>query len=145
MEKENKIYETTFIVNAALDDAQVDTVIEKVKELIVKNGGDVRSLEKWGRKRLAYTIEKKNNGFYAFFEFKAPGELIAKLERHYHFDEQIIRHLTIQLDKKALKAKELAAAAAKIEPAVPASGNIVVSEVDNKKIVMDFPAHKEQS
>ena len=119
MQKENKLYETTFIVNAALDDAQIDAVIEKVRDIIVKNGGETTSTEKWGRKRLAYTIEKKNNGFYAFIEFKGPGDLIAKLERHYHLEEQIIRHLTIQLEKKALKAKERAAALAAEQPVPP--------------------------
>ena len=128
MEKEHKIYETTFIVNATLDDAQIDAVIEKVKEVIVKNGGDVRSLEKWGRKRLAYTVDKKNNGFYAFFEFKGPGDLIAKMDRHYQLDEQIIRYLTIQLDKKALKAKEIASALLKSQAAAvaPGVGDVVV-------------------
>jgi small subunit ribosomal protein S6 len=127
LEKEHKIYETTFIVNAALDDAQIDAVIEKVKDVIVKNGGDVRSLEKWGRKRLAYTVDKKNNGFYSFFEFKGPGDLIAKLDRHYQLDEQIIRYLTIQLDKKALKAKEVAAAALlKAQASAPGVGDVVV-------------------
>ena len=127
MEKEHKIYETTFIVNAALDDAQIDAVIEKVKEVIVKNGGDVRSSEKWGRKRLAYTVDKKNNGFYAFFEFKAPGDLIAKLDRHYQLDEQVIRYLTVQLDKKALKAKETASALLKSQAApAPGAGDVVV-------------------
>jgi len=125
LEKEHKIYETTFIVNAALDDAQIEVVIEKVKDVIVKNGGEIRSAEKWGRKRLAYTIDKKNNGFYAFFEFKGPGDLIAKLERHYHLEEQVIRHLTIQLDKKALKAREAAAAAQKAQLA-PAAADVVV-------------------
>jgi len=127
LEKENKLYETTFIVNATLDDAQIDAVIEKVKDVIVKNGGEVRSLEKWGRKRLAYTVDKKNNGFYAFFEFKAPGDLIAKLDRHYQLDEQIIRYLTIQLDKKALKAKEIASALQKSQAAAAAgAGDVVV-------------------
>ena len=128
MEKEHKIYETTFIVNAALDDAQIEVIIEKVKDIIVKNGGEVGSLEKWGRKRLAYTIEKKNNGFYAFFEFKGPGDLIAKMDRHYQLDEQIIRYLTIQLDKKALKAKEIAAAAlsAAAAAAAPGASDVVV-------------------
>ena len=126
MEKENKIYETTFIVNATLDDAQIDAVIEKVKDVIVKNGGEVRSLEKWGRKRLAYTVDKKNNGFYAFFELKAPGDLIAKLDRHYQLDEQVIRYLTIQLDKKALKAKEVAAALQKSQAAAAAGASDVV-------------------
>ncbi len=126
LEKEHKIYETTFIINAALDDAQIDAVIEKVKEVIVKNGGDVRSLEKWGRKRLAYTVDKKNNGFYAFFEFKGPGDVIAKIDRHYQLDEQIIRYLTIQLDKKALKAKEIAAALLKSQTPAPGIGDVVV-------------------
>ena len=126
MEKENKIYESTFIVNAALDDAQIDVVIEKVKDIIIKNGGEIRSTEKWGRKRLAYTIEKKNNGFYAFFEFKAPANLLVKLERHFHLEEQVIRHLTIQLDKKALKAREIAAAAQKLQAAAQAVSEVVV-------------------
>jgi small subunit ribosomal protein S6 len=126
LEKEQKIYESTFIVNAALDDAQIDVVIEKVKEVIVKNGGEIRSTEKWGRKRLAYTIDKKNNGFYAFLEFKAPGDLLVKLERHFHLEEQVIRHLTIQLDKKALKAREIAAAAQKALAAAQAVSEVVV-------------------
>ena len=112
MEKENKIYETTFIINATLEDAQIDAVIEKVKDIIVKNGGEIRAVEKWGRRRLSYTIQKKNNGFYAYLELKAPGDLVPKLERHYQLEEHIIRYLTVQLDKKALKAKELSAAAA---------------------------------
>ena len=105
MEREQSTYETTFIVNATLEDTQVDVIIEKVKELITKNGGQVLAAEKWGRKRLTYTIRKKNNGFYMFFEFKAPGDTIAKLERHYQLEEQILRYLTVKLDKKALKAR----------------------------------------
>jgi small subunit ribosomal protein S6 len=114
LEREQSTYETTFIVNATLEDTQVDVITEKVKELITKNGGQILAAEKWGRKRLTYTIRKKNNGFYMFFEFKAPGDAIAKLERHYQLDEQILRYLTVKLDKKALKAKvaKLAAAAA---------------------------------
>lgn len=114
-----RIYETTFIVNAGLDDPQIDAVIEKAKDVIVKNGGEIRDLFKWGRKRFAYTIKKKNNGFYTVVEFSAPGEAIAKLERHYQLDENVLRYLTIQLDKKALKAKVAAAELLK-EPA-PAS------------------------
>jgi small subunit ribosomal protein S6 len=105
----SRIYETTFVVNAALDDPQIDAVIEKVKEVIVKHGGEIRDLNKWGRKRFAYPIKKKNNGFYVVLEFTTPGDVIAKLERHYHLDENIIRFLTLQLTKAALKAKLAAA------------------------------------
>ena len=53
MEQHRKVYETTFIVNATLDDAQIDQVIDRFKEFIGKQSGEVTSLEKWGRKRLA--------------------------------------------------------------------------------------------
>ncbi len=102
-----RIYETVFIVNATLEDAQIDAIVEKMKDFLVKNGAEIKAVEKWGRRRLAYPIKKKNNGYYALFEFKAPGDIVAKLERQYHLEEQIIRYLTVQLDKKALKAKEV--------------------------------------
>ncbi len=114
-----RIYETTFVVNAALDDPQIDAVVDKVTELITRNGGQIQDLNKWGRKRFAYPIKKKNNGFYVVIEFTAPGDLIAKLERHYQLDENIIRHLTVQLSKKALKAKTAPVEAA-AEPALAA-------------------------
>jgi len=100
-----KLYETTFIVNAALDDAQIDGVIDKAKDVIAKNGGELRDLAKWGRKRFAYAIRKKNNGFYVVCEFNATGDLIPKLERHFQLDENVIRYLTIALDKKALQSR----------------------------------------
>ena len=105
MAQKQNIYETTFIVNAGLDDPQIGTVVDKVKDLIVKNGGEIMELAKWGRKRFAYPIRKKNNGFYVVCEFKAPGELVARLERHFTLDENIIRFLVIALDKKSLTAR----------------------------------------
>jgi small subunit ribosomal protein S6 len=105
MEKKKNIYETTFIVNASLDDPQIDAIIDKVQEVIIKNNGEIMELAKWGRKRFAYPIKKKNNGFYVVFEFNASGDLIARLERHFLLEENIIRFLIIGLDKKALQAR----------------------------------------
>ena len=107
MQYQTKIYESIIIINATLEDAQIETEIEKIKDFITKNNGEIRALEKWGRRRLAYAIKKKNNGFYVLYEFKAPGDLIAKLERQYLLNENIIRFLTVELNKKALKAKEI--------------------------------------
>jgi small subunit ribosomal protein S6 len=112
-----RVYETTFIVNASLDDHQIDAEIEKVKDLIVKNGGEIRELVKWGRKRFTFTIKKKNNGFYVVIEFSALGDVVAKLERHYFLDDNILRYLTIVLDKRALKARTAAALLAAEQPA----------------------------
>jgi small subunit ribosomal protein S6 len=105
MERKINIYETTFIVNAGLDDPQIDAIIDKVQEVIIKNNGEILELAKWGRKRFAYPIKKKNNGFYVVCEFKSSGDLIARLERHFLLDENIIRFLIIGLDKKSLQAR----------------------------------------
>jgi small subunit ribosomal protein S6 len=105
MSSKKTIYETTFIVNASLDDAQIESVIARVQDIITKNGGTITAVNKWGRKRLAYSINKKTTGYYCNLEFEAPGNLIALLERSYQLDELILRYLTIRLSKNALKAK----------------------------------------
>ncbi len=123
MSNATRQYETTFIANASLDDAQVDGVISRVQETITKNGGTISSLNKWGRKRLAYPINKRTNGFYVNIEFEAPGTLLAPLERTFQLDEMILRHLTVVLDKKAIVARAAAQTASALsteeKPAAP--------------------------
>ena len=118
-------YESTFIVNASLEDAQIDATSNHIQEIITRNGGEVTALNRWGRKRLAYPIQKKNNGFYVNIEFAASGEIISQLERAFQLDENILRYLTIRLDKRAIKAREQSlqkslAAAAEVAEALPA-------------------------
>ena len=99
------IYETTFIVNASVDDAQIEAAIARVQEIITKNGGTITSLNKWGRKRLAYPIHKKTTGFYCYIEFESEGSVIGLVERSYQLDELILRYLTVRLSNNALKAR----------------------------------------
>lgn len=110
MSSARKSYETTYIVNASLEDSQIEAAVAHVAEVIERNGGAITATNRWGRKRLAYPIEKKNNGFYVNVEFNGPGQLIAQLERAYLLDENILRFLTIQLDKYAIAAKAKSAA-----------------------------------
>lgn len=97
------IYESAVIINAALDDEQIESVITRIKELIVNNGGKIRDIENWGRKRLAYMIKKNKIGYYVIFRFNAPPTIIVKLDRAYSLDEHIIRYLNIILDKNAVE------------------------------------------
>jgi small subunit ribosomal protein S6 len=112
MDTPKRIYETTFIVNASLDDPQVESVLGRVQETLTKNGGTILSINKWGRKRLAYSINKKTTGFYVNVEFEGPGTLLSLLERSFQLDEMILRSLTITLDRKALAARKAALAQA---------------------------------
>lgn len=121
MNQSKHLYETTYIVNASLEDTQIETARTHIEEIITRNGGEIKAVNKWGRKRLAYTIEKKNNGFYINTEFEGPGSIVSLLERAYTLDENILRFLTIQLDKKAIKARQMpqpAPASTETEPVI---------------------------
>lgn len=100
------VYESAILINAALDDQQIESIITRVKDLITTNGGEIRDFENWGRKRLAYPIEKSKIGYYAIFRFDAPGDIVAKLERSYNLDEQILRFVNLKLGKDALEQLE---------------------------------------
>ena len=100
------VYESAVIINAALDDEQIESLISRTKDTIINNGGEIREVENWGRKRLAYMVKKSKIGYYAIFRFNAPSTIISKLERFYQLDGQILRYLTISLDNDALQHLE---------------------------------------
>lgn len=100
------IYESTVIINAALDDELIEADISRIKETIMNNGGEIRETENWGRKRLAYMVEKSKIGYYAIFRFNAPSSLVSKLERYYVLNENILRYLTIKLETEAIEYLE---------------------------------------
>jgi small subunit ribosomal protein S6 len=101
------VYESAVLINAALDDETIKSLIEKIKETITNNGGDLLEIEDWGRKRLAYQVKKSKIGYYAIFRFNSPPDIVPKLERNYQLDENILRYLTVALSKDALEQIEI--------------------------------------
>ena len=99
-------YETVFIATPVLSEAQMKETVKKVKSVITGHGGEIVHEENWGLRKLAYPIQKKSTGFYYLIEFRAEGELIAKLETEYRRDERIIRFLTFRMDKYAIEYAE---------------------------------------
>ena len=95
-------YETVFIMNPVLSEDQVRETVSKFEALLKENGAEIVSSESWGLKKMAYAIQKKKSGFYHLVEFKAAGEVIAKLETEFRRDERIMRFLTMHLDKHAV-------------------------------------------
>jgi len=107
METKNmNLYETVIIVSASLEDEDIEKILKKYEEFFKNNNVDIIEIEKWGRKRMAYHIEKVRTGFYFLIKYRADGNFIKKLERQLQIDEQILRYLTIKLDKKALAYSE---------------------------------------
>lgn len=95
-----RLYETIYIINAALEDNDTEQVVNRVSEYITNHGGSIVELNKWGRRRLAYPINKKFNGYYVHCIFEAPSSTIPQLERFFVLDDNVLRHLTVQLEEK---------------------------------------------
>lgn len=98
----SKHYESVVILNAALEDPQIEEAISSIKTNLKTSGGEITDIEDWGRKRLAYTIDNAKTGYYYITRFLAPTSSIKEFERTLKLDENVIRYMTIALDKKAL-------------------------------------------
>jgi small subunit ribosomal protein S6 len=94
-------YETVIILTPLLSVETAKEAVAKFTKILTDNGAEIIQEDNWGLRKLAYPIEKKTTGYYHLTEFKAPGDLINKLEVEYRRDERIMRFLTIALDKHA--------------------------------------------
>ena len=99
-------YETTIILTPLLSEEVSKEVIAKFRKILLDGGAEIVNEDNWGLKKLAYPITKKTTGYYHLTEFKAPGELIAKLEIECKRDERVMRFLTIALEKYAISYNE---------------------------------------
>ena len=103
-------YELTYIIDAALEKNARKELIEKVSSLIAANGGEVEKVdETWGKRRLAYAINYKTEGWYVLVTFKAPAELPRELERNLQINENVLRYLVVKLEEKRSNVKPRAA------------------------------------
>ena len=99
-------YETVFIMNPVLSEAQIKETVKKFIDHIKNNSGSITHEENWGLKKLKYVIQNKKTGFYYLLEFQADGKIINDLEVEFKRDERIIRWQTIRLDKFSLEYAE---------------------------------------
>lgn len=115
-------YELTYIIDTALEETARKELIEKVSALIVNNGGEVEKVdETWGKRRLAYAINYKTEGWYVLVTFKAPAELPRELERNLEIYDSVIRYLVVKLVEKRSGVKPRAVRPAPVAaPAVEA-------------------------
>lgn len=129
-------YESVIILNASLEDTQIDSVLSRFEDQVTSNGGQISNVDKWGRKRLAYQIQRSKSGYYVIYQFEAPRELISKLERNLRLDETVIRYLTIKLEKKDLEQISLKKAQQEIT-------EVVVVETETKEANDDSAESKD--
>ena len=126
-------YEMIYIIDTGLEEAARKELIEKVSALIANNGGEIEKVdETWGKRRLAYAIDYKTEGWYVLVNFKAPAELPRELERNLQINENVLRYLVVKLEEKRSAVKPRAARpAAPVEeaPAVEEAAPVAVEPV----------------
>ena len=88
-------YETTFILEPGFDEGRLNEEIERVSQWIRDLGGEVLEVQRWGKKRLAYEIEKKRDGIYTLMLYQAAGPAVKELERRLRLNESVMRVLTV--------------------------------------------------
>ena len=99
-------YEMIYIIDTDLEETARKELIEKVSALITNNGGEIEKVdETWGKRRLAYAIDYKTEGWYVLVTFKAPVELPRELERNLQINENVLRYLVIKLVEKKASVK----------------------------------------
>ena len=98
-------YETIFIASPTLTDEQSDELVKQYEGIIAEQGGELLKTDKWGRKKLAYEVQKFSEGYYTLFEMNAGPSLIAELERRFRNNDAVIKFLSVRMDEQAKAAE----------------------------------------
>jgi small subunit ribosomal protein S6 len=129
-----RVYESTIIINAALEDNDIDAVIAKITNYVENHGGAILETDKWGRKRLAYPINKKYNGYYVHIVFESLPVNLPVIERFFVLEDTVLRHLSLILpDKLRQHRREKAMAEGKESGTNLISGTDTVAKPDFKE------------
>ena len=97
-------YENLIILDPNLDDKAVEDAVERVKNVVIKKGGEILKTENWGQRKLAYVLKKYKKGIFILLIFKALPSTIVELERFYKVFDPLIKFLFIKLKKKQIEA-----------------------------------------
>ena len=89
-------YELALVVSAKIEDDARAAVVEKAKDYITRLGGTITNVDEWGKKRLAYEIQKMREGFYYFIQFEADTACPAEVERHIRIMDNVLRYLVVK-------------------------------------------------
>ena len=98
-------YELVYIIDTAVEEEARKALVEKFNTLITENGGEIEKVEEWGKRRLAYAIDYKTEGYYVLVNFSAASELPLELERNLKITESVIRYQTVRILERKVGIK----------------------------------------
>lgn len=92
-------YEVMYILNADLEEESIDAVVTRFEDVVKSGGGEVVKTERWGKRKLAYEINDKIEGYYVLMYFKAPSSVAQEVERLLKISDDVLRHLVIKKEE----------------------------------------------
>lgn len=98
------IYENAVILNPSLNEEEIKTAIDKISDLIKSSGGRILKIDNWGKRKLAYELNKQKMGIYVFFLFESPSSLIKKIEDYFKVFDPVVKFMVLKLNKKQIAA-----------------------------------------
>ena len=97
-----KNYETVIVFDSGLDEEKVSAKIQEVERRVREGGGELMATNHWGRRKLAYPIEKKEQGNYVLLKYTTAGGQVSEIDRILRLDETVLRHMTVVGPDEAL-------------------------------------------
>ena len=101
-----RVYEELFIVKPDAPEEEVDAYIGQLKDLITNGKGTVEKADKWGNRKLAYRVQKYNEGIYVLIQFSSSPELVREVERRMRVTDMVIKFITVRIDEKTKKIEK---------------------------------------
>ena len=105
----NRTYELMFIVRPDMTEEDQDKLISTLETAVTSSGGQVKSMEKMGKRRLAYTVRKFHDGLYILLTFEGGGGLVHELERRLRVTEPVIKFLSVRIDEEQKRLDKIKA------------------------------------
>lgn len=101
-----RIYEELFIVRPDITEEEVDPIVDQVRSTVTNAGGTVDKVEKWGVRKLAYRVEKRNEGYYILVQFTSTPDTVKEIERRLRVNDAILKFITVRIDEKLKKIEK---------------------------------------
>jgi small subunit ribosomal protein S6 len=98
-----RIYEELFIARPDITEEEIDPIVDQVKSTVTTGGGTVDKVDKWGVRKLAYRVEKRNEGYYVLVQFTSNPETVKEIERRLRVNDAVLKFITVRIDEKLKK------------------------------------------
>jgi small subunit ribosomal protein S6 len=123
-----RVYEELFIVRPDATEEEIDAYIEQISTTITATGGTIEKVEKWGVRKLAYRVNKRNEGFYVLIVFNAGAEVAKEVERRMRMTEFVMKFITVRVDERMKKIEKRRKAREKRAKRRPAPAQVTLAQ-----------------